>query len=153
GAGGRERRTSDGGTTWVDNATAPGNTKPLTQVACPSSTVCYAVGDRGNAMKSTDGGATWSWLQSTASNPIYGLSCPTASVCYATDIYAHVIKTTNGGATWSWQQPPIITTTDGGATWTLRTSNAGSGNYLHGMSCVPLSTTCTAVGRGGTIVS
>ena len=37
---------------------------------------CYAVGDRGNAMKSTDGGQTWSWLNTTDGNPIYGLSCP-----------------------------------------------------------------------------
>ena len=43
----------------------------------PVSSICYAVGDRGNAMKSTDGGQTWSWLSSTDGNPIYGLSCPT----------------------------------------------------------------------------
>ena len=36
GAGGRERRTADGGDTWTDVATAPGNNKPLTQVECPS---------------------------------------------------------------------------------------------------------------------
>ena len=54
-------------------------------------------------MKSTDGGQTWSWLNSTDGNPIYGLSCPSTTVCYATDIYAHVLKTTNGGATWTWQ--------------------------------------------------
>ncbi len=36
GAGGRERRTTDGGNTWTDVATAPGNNKPLTQVTCPS---------------------------------------------------------------------------------------------------------------------
>ena len=109
GAGGRERRTTDGGATWTDVATAPGNNKPLTQVACPSSSICYAVGDRGNAMKSTDGGPTWSWLNTTDGNPIYGLSCPTTSVCYATDIYAHVVKTTDGGATWTWQTTPITT--------------------------------------------
>jgi photosystem II stability/assembly factor-like uncharacterized protein len=204
GAGGRERRTSDGGTTWTDAATAPGNSKPLTQVECPTSSICYAVGDRGYAMRSTDGGATWSWLASTAANPLYGLSCPTASVCYATDIYAHVIKTADGGATWTWQQtpittpgtnvpgsggpnpfaglmsiscsdastcvasglyvvpsgqtipstdPPIVTTTNGGTTWVRQTSGAGAGNYLHGISCLPGTTTCTAVGRAGTIVT
>ena len=109
GAGGRERRTTDGGTTWTDVATAPGNNKPLTQVECPSSSICYAVGDRGNAMKSTDGGQTWTWLSTTDGNPLYGLSCPTTSVCYATDIYAHVIKTTDGGSTWTWQTTPVTT--------------------------------------------
>ncbi len=285
GAGGRERRTTDGGTTWSDVATAPGNNKPLTQVTCPSSSICYAAGDRGNVMKSTDGGATWTWLASTAANPIYGLSCPTTSVCYAADLYAHIVKTTDGGATWTWQttpittpgayqvaetggpnpyagllsiscsdantcvasglyviasgqalpssDPPIITTTDGGTTWVRQTSHGGgtqsssttlaaatvvgatniktasvnslvagqsiivdstganpetvtvisvgtssaggtgtnitpalafahaSGatvsilapNYLHSMSCLPGTTTCTAVGRNGAIVS
>jgi photosystem II stability/assembly factor-like uncharacterized protein len=204
GAGGRERKTSDGGSTWSDVATAPGNNKPLTQVTCPSSSVCYAVGDRGNAMKSTDGGATWTWLNTTDGNPLYGLSCPTTSVCYATDIYAHVMKTADGGATWTWQStpvttpgtnvpgsggpnpfaglmaiscsdvntcvasglyvvvsgqtipstdPPIVTTTDGGATWVRQTSNAGSGSYLHAISCLPGTTTCFAVGRGGRIVT
>ena len=30
-----QRRTTDGGTTWTDVATAPGNNKPLTQVTVP----------------------------------------------------------------------------------------------------------------------
>src|SRR5262249_24420092 len=47
----------------------------------------------------------------------------------------------------------IITTTDGGANWIRQTSNAGSGSYLHGISCLPGTTTCTAVGRNGRIVS
>ncbi len=205
GAGGRERRTTDGGTTWSDVATAPGNNKPLTQITCPSSSICYAVGDRGNAMKSTDGGQTWSWLSSTDGNPLYGLSCPSTTVCYATDIYAHVIKTTNGGASWAFQttpittpyepvvaetggpnpwgglmgiscsdvntcvgvgiyatvngqtnpnpDPPIVTTTDGGTTWTRQVSGTGTGNFLHSVSCLPGTTTCWAVGRGGKIVT
>jgi len=204
GAGGRERRTTNGGGTWTDVATAPGNNKPLTQINCPSSSICYAVGDRGNAMKSTDGGQTWAWLNTTDGNPIYGLSCPSTDVCYATDIYAHVVKTTNGGTTWTWQttpittpgvqvpgsggpnpfagslaiscsstttcvasgfyvvpsgqtipstDPPIVTTTNGGTNWTLQTSGAGSGNYLHSISCLPNTTTCWAVGRGGRIIT
>ena len=202
GDGGRERRTTDGGSTWTDVPT--GFDKALTSVTCPSSAVCYAVGDRGTALKSTDGGQTWSYLQSTDGNPFYGLSCPTTSVCYATDIYGHVLKTADGGSSWTWQttpvttpgvdvsgtggpnpfagllaiscsdastcvasglyvvvsgqtipssDPPIVSTTDGGTTWTLRTSNAGTGNYLHAIACLPGTTTCYAVGRGGAIVS
>ena len=60
GDGGRERRTTDGGTTWTDVAT--GFNKALTKVACPSSSICYAAGDRGTVLKSTDGGQTWSYL-------------------------------------------------------------------------------------------
>jgi photosystem II stability/assembly factor-like uncharacterized protein len=202
GAGGRERRTTDGGDTWNDVAT--GSTKPLTHIACPSSSICYAAGDRGFVYKSADGGQTWSELHSTGSNPLYGLSCPTTQVCYATDIYAHILKTADGGSTWAWQatpittpgvqvpgsggpnpfaglmaiscsdastcvasglyvvpsgqtipstDPPIVTTTDGGAHWVRQTSNAGANNYLHGVSCLPGTTTCWAVGRGGRIVT
>jgi photosystem II stability/assembly factor-like uncharacterized protein len=205
GAGGRERMTTDSGTTWTDTATAAGNNKPLTQVTCPSSSICYAIGDRGNAMKSTDGGQTWSWLQSTDGNPAYGLSCPDTNTCYMTDIYAHVIKTSDGGATWAFQttpittpyapvvaetggpnpwggmtgiscsddntcvgvglyatvsgqtnpntDPPIVTTTDGGNTWTRQVSGTGTGNFLAAVSCLPGTTTCTAVGRAGKIVT
>src|SRR6202008_5042712 len=49
--------------------------------------------------------------------------------------------------------PPIITTTNGGTTWTRQTSNGGSGNYLHAVACVSGTTTCTAVGRAGRLVS
>ena len=285
GAGGRERMTTDSGSTWSDVPTAPGNNKPLTQVTCPSSSICYAVGDRGNAMKSTDGGLTWSWQYTTDGNPLYGLSCPSTTTCYATDIYAHVLKTSDSGLTWTWQQtpittpglavpgsggpnpfaglmaiscpdpntcvasglyvvpsgqtipsidPPIVTTTDGGLTWVRQTSSGGAAvatsttlsaatavgatnikvasvsgfvagqpivvesgganpetvtittvgtagaggtgvdvtpaltfahasgatvgvsfapNYLHGISCLPGTTKCTAVGRGGAIVT
>src|SRR5262249_11156142 len=155
--------------------------------------ICYAAGDRGTVLKSTDGGASWGHLACTDGNPIYGLACPTTTVCYATDIYGHVLKTSDGGVSWTWQAtpgttpgrnvaasggpnrsagvvaiwgssattgvapgldvvppgqtirstaPPIVTTTDGGSTWTLRVSNAGSGNYIHGLACLPATTTC-----------
>jgi photosystem II stability/assembly factor-like uncharacterized protein len=145
GAGGLERRTSDGGDTWTDVATAPGNNKPLTQVTCPSSSTCYAVGDRGNAMKSTDGGLTWSWLNTTDGNPLYGLSCPTTEVCYATDIYAHVVKTTNGGATWTWQQTPI--TTPG-----VQVPGSGGPNPFAGSLAISCPTTQTCVASGFYVV-
>ncbi len=143
GAGGRERRTTDGGNTWSDVATAPGNNKPLTQIACPTSSICYAVGDRGNAMKSTDGGQTWSWLSSTDGNPIYGLSCPSTTVCYATDIYAHVIKTTDGGATWTWQTTPITTPY---APVVAETGGPNPWGGLMGISCSDANT-CVGVGH------
>ncbi|MGN6430374.1 MAG: MBG domain-containing protein [Gaiellaceae bacterium] len=142
GAGGRERRTTDGGSTWSDVATAPGNNKPLTRVQCPSSSICYAAGDRGNVMKSTDGGQTWSWLSSTGANPIYGLSCPTTSVCYAADIYAHVLKTADGGTTWTWQSTPITTP---GADQVAETGGPNPYAGLLSISCSS-ATTCVASG-------
>ena len=206
-----ERAAASGGrptaaTTWTDVATAPGNNKPLTQVSCPSSSICYAVGDRGNAMKSTDGGATWAWLHDapTATRST-GSPARRTTVCYATDIYAHVVKTTDGGATWTWQTTPITTPGvavpgSGGPNpfaglMAISCSDAStcvaSGLYVvvdrpddpehrpadrhddrrrrdldaadeqrghrattcTAISCLPGTTTCTAVGRGGTIVT
>ena len=92
-------------------------------------------------MKSTDGGATWSWLNTTDGNPIYGLSCPTASVCYATDIYAHVVKTTDGGATWTWQQTPI--TTPG-----TNVPGSGGPNPFAGLMAISCSDASTCVASG-----
>ena len=84
-------------------------------------------------------------------NPFAGLlaiACPSASTCVASGLYVVV-----SGQTIPSTDPPIITTTDGGATWTRQTSGAGSGNYLHGISCLAGTTTCTAVGRAGRIVT
>jgi photosystem II stability/assembly factor-like uncharacterized protein len=143
GAGGRERRTTDGGNTWTDVATAPGNNKPLTQIECPSGSVCYAVGDRGNVMKSTDGGQTWAWeFGATYGNPMYGLSCPDANTCYATDIYAHVFKTTDGGTTWAAQTTPITTP------YTPVVAETGGPNPWGGLTGISCSDANTCVGVG-----
>jgi photosystem II stability/assembly factor-like uncharacterized protein len=143
GGGGRERMTTDGGSTWNDVATAPGNNKPLTQVECPSSSVCYAVGDRGNVMKSTDGGQTWAWeFGATYGNPMYGLSCPSTTTCYATDIYAHVFKTTDGGTTWAAQVTPITTP------YTPVVAETGGPNPWGGLTGISCSDASTCVGVG-----
>jgi len=143
GAGGRERRTTDGGSTWSDVATAPGNNKPLTQVECPSSSICYAVGDRGNIQKSTDGGQTWSWeFGATYGNPMYGLSCPSTTTCFATDIYAHVFKTIDGGANWTAQVTPITTP------YTPVVAETGGPNPWGGLTGISCSDASTCVGVG-----
>ena len=47
-----------------------------------------------------------------------------------------------GGQTIPSTDPPIVTTTDGGTTWTRQTSNSGTGNYLHSISCLAGTPTC-----------
>jgi photosystem II stability/assembly factor-like uncharacterized protein len=154
-------KSSDGGQSWSYLQSTDGN--PLYGLSCPSTTVCYATDIYAHLLKTADGGASWTWqstpvttpgvdvAQSGGPNPFAGLiaiACTDVSTCVASGLYANV-----SGQTLPSTDPPIVTTTDGGTTWTLQTSNAGSGNYLHAIACLPGTTTCYAVGRGGTIVS
>ena len=77
-----------------------------------------------------------------------GISCSDATTCVGVGIYATVTGQTNPNP-----DPPIVTTTDGGTTWTRQVSGAGTGNFLQAVSCLPGTTTCTAVGRGGKILT
>jgi photosystem II stability/assembly factor-like uncharacterized protein len=158
---GNAMKSSDSGATWSWLSSTDGN--PLYGLSCPTTSTCYATDIYAHVIKTSDGGATWSWQQtpittqgtnvpgSGGPNPFAGLmaiSCSDASTCVASGLY--VVPT---GQTIPSTDPPILTTTDGGTTWSLRTSNSGTGNYLHSVSCLPGTTTCTAVGRGGSIVT
>jgi hypothetical protein len=85
--------TADGGTAWAvhsDQFTGDG----LPAVACPSTTVCFIVGnkvhnnaasgDRGVVISTSDGGALWS---SVAVPPMTGdvstVACPSITACDA----------------------------------------------------------------------
>jgi len=148
-------KSTDGGSTWSYLHSTDGN--PIYGLACPTDSVCYATDIYAHVIKTSDGGATWTWQSTPVTTPgvavpgsggpnpfagLFGISCSDASTCVAV-----------GGFPPVGTDPPIVTTTDGGATWTLRTSNSGSGNYLASVSCLPGTTTCTAVGRGGSIVT
>jgi photosystem II stability/assembly factor-like uncharacterized protein len=152
-------------------------------VSCPTSTDCYAVGDLGTILKSTDGGATWTYQTSNDPSTLMGLSCPSDNVCYASDIFGAVDTTTNGGATWTLTFTPAwfgtgtltkISCSDnstcaavgvdsaGGNDWIVTTSNGGStwtqraastSNGLYGVNCVATTTDCVAVGAGGSVLT
>ena len=110
-------------------------------MACPSSTECFAAGDRGTVLKSTDGGNTWSFTSTDNGNTIYGLSCPTTSNCYAVNLWGSVLVTSNGGTSWSLQDTPATTPA-------INVPGSGGPNPyagLFGISCSS-ATTCVAVG-------
>ena len=73
---------------------------------------------------------------------LFGISCISDSTCVAV-----------GGFPPTGTDAPIVATTDGGQSWIKETSNSGAGNWLQSVTCVGGSTTCYAVGRGGTIVT
>jgi len=101
-------RTSDGWATRVKETrnAVPG---PVTSVyfalhalACPSRTVCYAVGDSQSVVKMTNGNGRWSAVpRPRVSAPLTMLACPGVMICYAGTEHRGVVSTRNGGRTWS----------------------------------------------------
>ncbi len=159
---GNVMKSTDGGQTWSWLSSTDGN--PIYGLSCPDTSTCYATDIYAHVIKTTDGGATWEWQQTPITTPyapvvaetggpnpwggMTGISCPSVTTCVGVGIYATVTGQTN-----PIPDPPIVTTTDGGATWTRQVSGTGTGNFLQAVSCLPGTTTCTAVGRGGKIVT
>ena len=129
-------------TTWTDVATAPGNNKPLTQVTCPSSSICYAVGDRGNAMKSTDGGQTWSWLNSDRRQPDLRALLPEHDgLLRDRHLRARRQDRPTAARRWTWQTTPI--TTPG-----VAVPGSGGPNPFAGLMAISCSDADTCVASG-----
>ena len=128
-------KTTDGGQTWV-----PSNSDMMS-IACTSTSSCVEVGDGGVIKTTSDGGTTWTAVQSPTDKALTRVSCPSSSVCYAAGDRGIVIKSTDGGQTWTYLHSTdgnpiygltcasvnvcyvtdiyahIIKTNDGGATW------------------------------------
>jgi photosystem II stability/assembly factor-like uncharacterized protein len=75
--------------------------------------MCYAVGDSGTILKTTDG-ATWA-SQKSGIYFVYGVACPSASTCYAVGDPGmssppadSVIFKTSDGATWTSRAPARV---------------------------------------------
>ena len=149
-------KSTDGGATWSFLTSVDGN--PIYGLACPSTNTCYATDIYAHIMKTSDGGSSWTMQRTPVTTPglavpgsggpnpfsgLFGISCTDESTCVAVGGFPATGST----------DPPIVTTTDGGTTWTRQTSNSGTNNYLHAVACLPGTTTCYAVGRGGSIVT
>ncbi len=131
--GGRIYRTTDGAGSWVQVGSSPA---ALHDLAFVSASVAYAVGDAGELLRSSDGGATWTrqplTLPAGAPRPsLLQISCSDTEHCLIATSAAP-----SGGTN------ALIRTTDGGQTGTLVTP---SGQNL---LSVAFSTATTAVGVG-----
>jgi photosystem II stability/assembly factor-like uncharacterized protein len=150
--------SSDGGVTWSQTASADGN--PIYGLSCPTTSTCYAVDNYAHVETTTNGGASWTLSSTPVTTPavnvpgsggpnpfagLFGVSCPETTTCVAVGGFP---PTSITGET----APPIVTTTDG-TDWSLQNSNASTGDYLMAVSCISGTTTCYAVGYGGTIVT
>ncbi len=134
--------TRNGGRTWAREpvpATVPAETR-LVAVACPSASVCEAVGLGFNgtpvALGTANGGKTWvnqTKRLPTGTGAFAGISCPSTSVCEAVG--------SQGGLGF------IIRTGNAGKTWTFQFLNFQA-TSVSGVSCVS-ATVCTALGQNG----
>ena len=160
--------SSDGGGTW-SNQTLPSGLGFLTNVTCPTSSVCLAT-DGLHLITASDGGTTWADGTVPAGDDGFGgIACPSASTCIAVGNNAFVM-TSDGGTTWTNDTPAtgggegsvscgsssncvavggfgIEVTDDGGTTWSSAT--APGQPFLNSVSCAS-ALDCVAVGFGAT---
>lgn len=155
-------RTGDAGKSWQTHAIQP-TSVPLSQMACPTVRVCYAVGatprEDGKPtrvssviVRTTDGARTWHIVYSTVmvngrvSSCAAGskgcvlverVVCPAAGVCYALAYPA--MRAYTVAPTWS----VLLTTVDAGRTWRQRRINVFSETAA--LAC-PSTAACYVVG-------
>ncbi|MBC7248220.1 MAG: IPT/TIG domain-containing protein [Actinobacteria bacterium] len=133
----------------------------------------YACGERGTALRSSDGGASWEGLETGTTAWLHGISASSPTLAWAVGEGGVILKTNDGGATWvpqvsgtggtlhavaavdastAWavgEGGVILRTDDGGATWTPQAS--GTGATLRSV-CAVSGSVAWAVGSGGVIL-
>jgi photosystem II stability/assembly factor-like uncharacterized protein len=121
--------THDGGNTWAEHMLTSDNA--VTAIACPTASICYAVGWPGAIYRTTDGGSTWESTPnviSGADETLESVSCWSSTSCTAVGTDGQILSTSDG------------------VTWTAQ--NAYTTQNLFGVSCTS-SNSCIAVGGGG----
>jgi hypothetical protein len=107
-------------------------------IACPVTSFCIAVGERGDVETSTNGGAAWSTPVDIAADNLNSVSCPSTTFCVAIDAGGNAY--TFNGASWSAADP--IDTANGQL----------DGGEFRAVSC-PSSTFCVAIDAHETVLT
>jgi hypothetical protein len=141
GAGGIILRTTNGGTTWVQQSV--GLAGGLLGVCLVDVNHATAVGFDGAILRTTDGGTTWTQQSSGTAQFLFGVSFTDVNIGTVVGDGGTILRTTNGGETWTLQSNvlpyayslrsvsftdankgtivgsygSILRTTDGGTTW------------------------------------
>jgi photosystem II stability/assembly factor-like uncharacterized protein len=158
-------RTTDGGKIWVNVGSPLAAKEILTGLACPSASVCEAVGEVDStsggavAIRTTDGGLKWTGGARFPSNiaGLTGVACPTTTTCEAvgssfTYTSGYSVLACPGsrtcpeasGSASKPSYPYALRTTDGGARW-VGTKIPTSTGFLSAIAC-PTPSICEAVG-------
>ena len=162
--------TTDGWRTWHDGI-VPKRKGVLTDISCPSRTVCYTAG--GGALRSSDGGRRWTAYPETSGRRI---SCPSVRLCFASS-FSTITVTRDGGRTWrldghapraTWNSiacpnvsrcvavgwfGAMVWTSDGGRIWSGRgDTGVPTSEVLYTITC-PSALACYAGGGSNLILS
>jgi photosystem II stability/assembly factor-like uncharacterized protein len=102
-------RTTNGGNSWTNIAPTTGNTNRrwLNMWVFDESTIII-VGDNNSATspllaRTTDGGATWTFIETGALSTIYGMFFIDNNTGFISTNYGNILRTTDGGNTWTTQ--------------------------------------------------
>ncbi len=157
--------------TWGGSTVA--TNRNLSGVACVDAWTCWAVGQKGAAITTGDGGRSWSSQATTTSQDLEAVAFADTGSGLSVGKRGTIVRTTNGGASWqvvtsgttvdllavSWldslkavavgARGTIVTSGDGGLSWSVRSS--GTISELRAVAAVD-STRLVAVGRAGTVL-
>ncbi len=155
------------------NSLNSGSLKDLFGISCPDPNTCYAVGDTGTVLKTTNSGTNWSAQSSGVVLDLRSISCVNINTCLSVGKNGTILKTFNG-STWNPQTSTttnnllsivclnlntcyvsgtngtILKTIDGGLNWLAQTSSAGT-NSLNQITCID-SNNCFVGGTNGMIL-
>jgi len=126
---------------WTTEA-IPAGVGDLNDVVCPSVTQCYAVGGMeystgpGWILGSSDGGKSWTLLNTTSQTWLAAIACPTTTTCIAVG---------GGGGDGVTTVPALLLTTDSGKHWSNEALPSQIGGILD-IACGSQSV-CVVVGN------
>jgi photosystem II stability/assembly factor-like uncharacterized protein len=86
------------------------STTTLRDVGCLSTTHCFAAGDAGTLLVTTDGGRAWHRQQlprAVAAAPLFQLTCTAPATCYAIARPDIMLVTHDGGTVWTAHTLPV----------------------------------------------
>jgi photosystem II stability/assembly factor-like uncharacterized protein len=120
--------TSDGGKTWHIHTIHPA-VENLGAIACPSTTICYAVGD--GVIVTTDSGSTWREQATPIPNGwLTDITCPSTTTCYAIG-FGNIFATSDSGRRWRTEMAPADSDPPEGITCASPSTCVIVGNVLN----------------------
>ena len=171
--------SSADGTDWTvagawGGSTSPGTGQDLDGLACPAPGSCWAVGQKGTVVATSDGGRSWSSQSPGTTQDLLGTAFGDPTRGLLVGKHGTVAVTPDGGGHWqlrpaatskdlwsvAWldaahavavgQSGTVLTTADGGAGWRL--GSAGTSKDLLAVAALD-PTHLVAVGKSGTVAT